>query len=115
MDFNFLAAANGIANKYLNQLPDHNATSGIHNLDENAMSRFGEDVDKAYDSLQATKVLNASMRQSYDASHKDDLFYHAERLGFSIDNRIIDMLHLELTSRMDAQVNSAMNNAIKNL
>ena len=114
MDFNFLAAANGITSKYLNQIPTHN--NAISSLAGNDMKgKFGEDFDNAYDSLQATKMLNENMCQSYSSAHQDDFKYHADRLGYSIDNRVIDMLHLELTFKMDSQINTAMNNAIQAL
>ncbi|SEG42432.1 hypothetical protein SAMN02910276_02892 [Butyrivibrio sp. Su6] len=115
MDFNFLAAANGITSKYLNQLSPSSASVSALTAGEDAKGKFGEEFDKAYDSLQATRALDATMRQSYASSHKDDFKQAADRLGYSIDNRVIDMLHLEITSKMDAQVNEAMNNAIDNL
>jgi hypothetical protein len=115
MDFNFLAAANGITSKYLNQLSPASASVSALTAGEDAKGKFGEEFDKAYDSLQATRALDATMRQSYASTHQDDFKQAADRLGYSIDNRVIDMLHLEITSKMDAQVNEAMNNAIDNL
>ena len=113
MDFNFLAAANGITSKYLNQLSSNGSSALSANATDESKGKFGEEFDKAYDSLQATRMLDATMRQSYASSHQDDFKLAADRLGYSIDNRVIDMLHLEITSKLDTQVNEAMNNAMK--
>ncbi len=110
MDFNFLAAANGITSKYLNQTTS--AANALTQSDE-LKGKFGEEFDKAYDEMQATRLLNANMRQSYEATHQDDFKAHASRLGYSIDNRVIDMLNVQLTDELNNQVNTAMENAIK--
>jgi hypothetical protein len=112
MDFQFLAAANGITNTYFN---NNNAVSAAGALDEEAKKKFGAEFADAYDSMVATKALNDSMRQSYEATHRDDFREHASRLGYSIDNRVIDMLHVQLSDDMNAKVSSAINNAIENL
>ena len=114
MDFNFLAAANGITSKYLNQLQPSNATDALGNSDD-LKGKFGEKFDQAYDEMHAARLLNANMRQSYEAAHQNDLYAHASRLGYSIDNRVIDMLHLEISDKMNAQINEAMHNAIQNI
>ena len=109
MDFQFLAAANSITNTYLNQ----SASSAISaaSLDEESKKKFGEEFAQAYDSLNATKALGENMRNSYENTHKE----HASRLGYSIDNRVVDMLNVKLSDEMSAKVNSALNNAIENL
>lgn len=114
MDFNFLAAANGITSTYLNQNIT-NSVSELNGLDEETKKKFGAEFSEAYDSMVATKALNASMRQSYQHTHQDDFRVHADRLGYSIDNRVIDMLHLQLSDDMNEKVNTAMNNAMQNL
>ena len=114
MDFNFLAAANGITSKYLNQLQPSNTADAL-GLSDELKGRFGEKFDQAYDEMQAARLLNASMRQSYEAAHKDDLYSHASRLGYSIDNRVIDMLHIEISDKMNAQIDEAMKNAIQSI
>ena len=115
MDFNFLAAANGITTKYLNQMSGSSSAISALSANDDIKGRFGESFDKEYDSLQATKLLNANMRQSYQVAHQDDWQYHADRLGYSIDNRVIDMLHLELSFKMDSQVSAAMDNAMQTI
>ncbi len=113
MDFSFLAAANGITSTYLNQNSVTNSISDLNGLDEETRKKFGAEFAEEYDSMVAAKALNASMRQSYENTHQDDFRVHANRLGYSIDNRVIDMLHLQLTDDMNARVNDAMNNAMK--
>ncbi len=115
MDFNFLAAARGITSTYLHQHSVANSVSDLNGLDEETRKKFGAEFAEAYDSMVAAKVLNANMRQSYENTHQDDLMIHASRLGYSIDNRVIDMLNLQLSDDMNAKVNEAMNNAMKNL
>ena len=53
------------------------------------------------------------MRHSYEVTHSDDLKFHANRLGYSIDNRVIDMLHVQISDDMTEKVSSAMNNALE--
>ena len=115
MDFQFLAAANGITNTYFNQNNAASAVSAAGSLDEETKRKFGAEFAEAYDSMVATRALNESMRQSYENTHRDDFREHASRLGYSIDNRVIDMLNVQLTDEMSARVNSAINNAIENL
>ena len=113
MDFQFLAAANSITNTYLNQ--SASSAISVASLDEETKKKFGEEFAQAYDSLTATKALGENMRASYENTHKDDFREHASRLGYSIDNRVVDMLNVKLSDEMSAKVNSALNNAIENL
>ncbi len=114
MDFGFLAAANSITNTYLNQ-NNVSKVADMAGLDDEAKKKFGAEFAEAYDSMVASKMLGENMRQSYDAMHKDDLRDHASRLGYSIDNRVIDMLNIKLSDDMTAKVSSAMDNAINNM
>ena len=115
MDLGFLASANSITSKYLSQNVTEKSVSQINNLDEETKSKFGEAFEAAYDSLTATKALSENMRSSYENTHQDSLREHATRLGYSIDNRVIDMLHLKLSDDMNSKVNSAMNVAMDEL
>ena len=115
MDFGFLAAANSITNTYLNQNQVSKSVSELGGLDVEAKRKFGAEFAEAYDSMIASKMLSENMRQSYEATHNDDLKFHAGRLGYSIDNRVIDMLNVKLSDDMTAKVNSAMNNAINDI
>ncbi len=115
MDFGFLASANSITSKYLSQNIAEKSVSQINTLDDDTKRKFGEAFEAAYDSLTATKALSENMRTSYENSHQDSLREHATRLGYSIDNRVIDMLHLQLSDDMTSKVNSAMNSALDDL
>ncbi len=111
MDFNFLATANGITSKYLNQNVASQSVKELTALDEETKKKFGEAFEQAYDSMVATKALGESMKSSYEAAHQDDFRFHANRLGYSIDNRVIDMLNVQLSDEMSAKVQNAINNA----
>ena len=115
MDINFLTAANGITNAYLNHDTALKAVSEAKGLDEEAKKSFGAEFEQAYDSMMATKMLSSNLRESYDATHATDFKEHANRLGYSIDNRLIDMLHIQLSDDMSSKVNEAMNNALNEL
>ena len=114
MDFGFLASANSIQSTYLNQTSP-GAVREAAGLDDETKKKFGKEFEEAYDSMVATKMLNESMRQSYALSHEDSVNEHASRLGYSIDNRIIDMLHQEISDDMNNKVNTAMGIAIDNM
>ena len=115
MDFGFLASTNSITSKYLSQNIAEKSVSQINNIDEDTKKRFGEAFEAAYDSLTATRTLSDNMRAGYEASHQGSLREHQTRLGYSIDNRVIDMLHIQLSDDMNAKVNAAMNNALDEL
>ena len=112
MDFNFLATANGITSKYHNQEAASRSVKELNGLDEKTKRKFGEAFEQAYDSMVATKALSDSMKSSYDMTHGDDFRFHASRLGYSIDNRVIDMLNIQLSDEMTAKVHSAINSAV---
>ncbi|MCR5404222.1 MAG: hypothetical protein K6E91_10465 [Butyrivibrio sp.] len=114
MDFGFLASANNIKNTYLNQTSQGSVKESVL-LDEETKKKFGKEFEAAYDSMVATKMLNESMRQSYASAHEDSISEHASRLGYSIDNRVIDMLHQEISDDMNSKVNAAMGYAIDNM
>ena len=115
MDFNFLAAANGITTKYLNQNSVINSVVTNSALDNETKNKFGKEFSDAYDSLTATKMLSANLRQSYETLHEVDFREHASRLGYNIDNRIIDMLHLQLSDEMNQRITTALDYAINEL
>ena len=112
MDFNFLATANGITSKYLNQEAASKSVKELNGLDEETKRKFGEAFEQAYDSMVATKALSDSMKSSYEMAHGDDFRFHANRLGYSIDNRVIDMLNIQLSDEMTAKVHNAINSAV---
>ncbi|MBQ4219904.1 MAG: hypothetical protein II666_10175 [Butyrivibrio sp.] len=108
MDFNFLASVDSITNKYLNQ-------TAISSLSEEDKKKFGADFAEVYESMTSMKLLSANLRTSYENTHSDDLNEHASRLGYSIDNRVINMLHVQISDDMNTKVKSAMDNAAESL
>ena len=109
MDFNFLASVDSITNKYLNQ-------TAISSLSEEDKKKFGADFAEVYESMTSMKLLSANLRTSYENTHNnDDLSEHASRLGYSIDNRVINMLHVQISDDMNTKVKSAMDNAAESL
>lgn len=114
MTSGFLTSANNIADAYLKQTAT-DSIAATASLDEATKKKFGKEFEEAYDSLVATRMLNESLRQSYEASQNTSVDEHASRLGFSIDNRVIDMLHLQLTDYMNNKVNTAIENALNSI
>ncbi|SFC40572.1 hypothetical protein [Butyrivibrio sp. YAB3001] len=115
MDLGFLASANSITSKYLSQNISDDLLKPSMGINDVFKKKLGAEFEAAYDSLMGTRAVDSAMRQSYTATHQDDLKEHATRLGYCIDNRIIDMLHLKLTDEMNDKVNMAMDAAINNL
>ena len=109
MDFNFLASVDSITNKYFNK------TGMSAALSDEDKKKLGADFSEVYESMTSMKLLSANLRSSYENTHSDDLSEHASRLGYSIDNRVINMLHVQLTDEMDSKVRAAMDNAAKSL
>ncbi|MBO4457619.1 MAG: hypothetical protein J5802_07860 [Butyrivibrio sp.] len=108
MDFNFLASVDSITNKYLNK-------TMTSTLSEEDKKKLGADFSEVYESMTSMKLLSANLRSSYENAHSDDLSEHASRLGYSIDNRVINMLNVKLSDEMDTKVRNAMDNAAKSL
>lgn len=108
MDFGFLMAANSITSKYLDQNTIGN--NPVNNLSDEEKKEFGQRFEEAYDSLLATKMLSENMAKSYQNKQDNDFYQHASRLGYSIDNRVIDMLHVQLSDNMANKVNEAIKN-----
>jgi len=115
MDFNFLASANRITSTYLNKESVERTAITSPGIDDELKRKFGEAFEEAYDSMIATKAVNSSMRQSYEMTHQDDFRMHASRLGYSIDNRVIEMLNVQLTDDMNDRVSFAMNSAMESI
>ena len=114
MDYNFLSSVARITNTYLTEKPMSEISEKL-NSDEELKKQFGEKFAEAYDSLQAMKMLNSAVHQENAFSQKDSLHEHASRLGYSIDNRVIDMLRISISDEMNLKVSNAMHNAANSL
>jgi hypothetical protein len=113
MDFGFLATANSITGKYFEQTAA--GRSSVTAINEDAKKQFEKEIENAQKSMEATKALDENMLQNHKASHNDPIKEHAARLGFSIDNRVIDMLNVQLSDDMHSRIRFAMNNAMEDL
>ncbi|WP_029320928.1 hypothetical protein [Butyrivibrio sp. AE3004] len=83
--------------------------------------KFGKEFDEVYDSLQAMRTLDATMRQSYDMNHRDDYKNtnvknaHSAMTFSKGSSRIMDMLTNQVNSEMDDKVNKAMKDGLDSL
>lgn len=115
MSFDFSTSMNKITDLYL----ERESVTGRVKQDqvgEEAKKQFGDAFSKAYDSMQAMRALDDTMRTSYEMNHKDDLQEKASAMSFSKGaNRILDMLNTQISDDMQEKVNSAMSNALKSL
>ncbi len=112
MDFGFLATANSITGTYFNQTAA--GRSSVEEIDQNAQKQFSDQLNRANDAVESVKEINVS-HKDYASSHTDPLSEHAARLGFSIDNRVFDMLGVQIPESMNSLIKSAMDNAMGNL
>ena len=111
INYDFLSSVDRITSSYLN----NNLSANSGDLDADIKQQFGAKFEEAYDSLQAMKMLNSTMHNDYSYPNKDSLREHASRLGYSIDNRVIDMLRLSVSDEMNLKVSSAIHNAANSL
>ena len=111
MDYNFLSSVDRITSTYLNNDP----LSTSSDLGDDIKTKFGPEFAEVYDSLQAMKMLNSSVHHENAISRKDSLREHASRLGYSIDNRVIDMLRISISDEMNVKVNNAVHSAANEL
>ncbi len=114
MDLGFLATANSITGTYF----DHTAAgrSSVSELNSDASSQFSNSLENTQKAAQVQEAPDDNVRQDF-ASHTNNnpLSEHAARLGFSIDNRVFDMLGLQVTDSMNSMIKSAMNNAMEDM
>ena len=64
MDFGFLASANSITNKYLNQLSSEKALSQVQSLDDETKKKFGKEFEEAYDSMMGVEFYSNGASRS---------------------------------------------------
>ena len=117
MSYDFSASMNKLTDLYMSsEVIGKNAGKNYQTVAD-AKEKFGDAFAQAYDSLQATRALNDTMRTSYENNHKDDdLEAKSSSMMFSRgSNRILDMLNTQLTDDMQEKVNIAMGNALNNL
>lgn len=116
MSFDFSSSMNKLTDVYLNSEATGKSTKLHYETAEAAKEKFGDKFAEAYDSLQAMRALDDTMRTSYKNNHKDDIAEKSSAMTFSKgSSRIMDMLQEQLSDDMKEKVNIAMENAINNL
>ena len=114
MDLGFLATANNITGTYF----DHTAAgrSSVSELNSDASSQFSNSLESKHKAAQVQEASSDNVRQDFVSNTNiNPLSEHAARLGFSIDNRVFDMLGLQVTDSMNSMIQSAMNNAMDDM
>ena len=116
MSFDFSTSMNKITDLYLDTDSVINSKAKFVQVGEEAKQKFGDAFAEAYDSMQAMRALNDTMRTSYEMNNKDDLQEKSSAMTFSKgSSRILDMLNTQISDDMQEKVNVAMSNALKSL
>ena len=110
MDFGFLATANSITGKYFEQTAA--GRSSVSELNKDAQRQFSRELEEANKPAVNQVAANDPINREHSAFREDPIKEHAARLGFSIDNRVIDMLNVQLSDDMNRRISFAMNNAM---
>ena len=118
MSFDFSSSIDKMTGLYLDNagLTGKKGTS----LNKDDIAAFGKEFSEVYDSMQAMRTLDETMRWSYDMNHKDDkkrdIGDPHSALTFSRgSNRIMDMLTQQISEEMDDKVSKAMSNGLKSM
>ncbi len=111
---NYGSSADKLTNKFAERLKEGSSVG------EQAKEKYGPKFAEVYDSLQSMRTLSDAMQARYQFDHKDDdkksLQDRYSAMTFSKgSSRIMDMLTEQVTDSMNEKVDTAMNNALKNL
>ncbi len=115
MSYDLSSSINKMTDLYLDKL----STGEILKQDNKAKEEMGSEFSEVYDSLQAMRTLDKTMRQSYEMNHKNDdknskMKTSHSALTFSKgSNRIMDMLTDQMNNDMDEKVKKAMEDGLK--
>ena len=115
MSYDLSSSINKMTDLYLDKL----GTGEILQQDSKTKEKMGPEFAEVYDSLQAMRTLDKTMRQSYEMNHRDDdkkdrMKTSHNALSFSKgSNRIMDMLTDQLNNNMDEKVKKAMQDGLK--
>ena len=115
MSFDFSSSINKMTDLYL----DNTGLTGKKSLSMKSddIKSFGKEFEDVYDSLQAMRTRDETMRWSYDMNHKDDKKRdigdpHSAMTFSRGSSKIMDMLTQQISSEMDDKVSKAMSNGI---
>ena len=118
MSFDFSSSLDKMTDLYLDNIGLAGKKSA--SLKTEDVKAFGKEFVEVYDSLQAMRTLDETMRWSYDMNHKDDKKREIgdphSALTFSRgSSKIMDMLTDQISSEMDDKVSKAMSDGIKGI
>ena len=118
MSFDFSSSIDKMTDLYLDNVGLTGKKGASINKDDAAA--FGKEFSEVYDSLQAMRTLDETMRWSYDMNHKEDkkrdITDPHSALTFSRgSNRIMDMLTQQISDEMDDKVSKTMSNGLKSI
>ncbi|WP_408070827.1 hypothetical protein [Butyrivibrio sp. JL13D10] len=114
MSYDLSSSINKMTDFYLDKL----GSGEIMKQDNQMKEKMGSEFSDVYDSLQAMRTLDKTMRQSYEMNHRDDDKYGKMKTSHSAlsfskgSNRIMDMLTDQMNNAMDEKVKKAMEDGL---
>lgn len=114
MSYDLSSSINKMTDLYLDKLGKNDILQQNSKIKEQVSPEFSE----VYDSLQAMRTLDKTMRDSYAINHRDDKNAHMKTsnsaLSFSKgSSRIMDMLTDGIKNDMDEKVSKAIKDGLK--
>ncbi|WP_026660557.1 hypothetical protein [Butyrivibrio sp. AC2005] len=115
MSYDLSSSINKMTDLYLDKIK----TGEIMQQDNKAKEKMGSEFAEVYDSLQAMRTLDKTMRQSYEMNHKNDdkndrMKTSHSALSFSKGHsHIMDMLTDQMNNDMDEKVQNAIKDGLK--
>ena len=117
MSYDLSSSINKMTDLYLDKL----GKGEFLQQDSKVKEKMGSEFSEVYDSLQAMRTLDQTMRQSYEMNHRDDdkkdrMKTSHSALSFSKgSSRIMDMLTEQVNNDMDEKVKKALNDGLKKI
>ena len=117
MSYDLSSSINKMTDLYLDKL----GKGELLHQDSKVKEKMGSEFSEVYDSLQAMRTLDQTMRQSYEMNHRDDdkkdrMKTSHSALSFSKgSSRIMDMLTEQVNNDMDEKVKKALNDGLKKI
>ncbi|MCR5343552.1 MULTISPECIES: hypothetical protein [unclassified Butyrivibrio] len=117
MSYDLSSSINKMTDLYLDKL----GKGELLQQDSKVKEKMGSEFSEVYDSLQAMRTLDQTMRQSYEMNHRDDdkkdrMKTSHSALSFSKgSSRIMDMLTEQVNNDMDEKVKKALNDGLKKI
>jgi hypothetical protein len=117
MSYDLSSSINKMTDLYLDKL----GKGELLQQDSKVKEKMGSEFSEVYDSLQAMRTLDQTMRQSYEMNHRDDdkkdrMKTSHSALSFSKgSSRIMDMLTEQVNNDMDEKVKKALNGGLNKI